>query len=59
MALAYLRINGVIGINPEEGIPYIINSYFPVGLKAVAFAVPFAAAATTLSGIWVRLPLCL
>lgn len=52
MALAYLRINGVIGINPEEGIPYIINSYFPVGLKAVAFAVLFAAAATTLSGIW-------
>jgi Na+/proline symporter len=52
LALTFLRINGVIGINPEEGIPYIIKMYFPAGLKAVAFAVLFAAAATTLSGIW-------
>ena len=52
LAVAYLRLNGVTGINPEEGIPYIIKSYFPVGLRAIAFAVLFAAAATTLSGIW-------
>ncbi len=52
LGLAYLRIHGVIIINPEEGIPYIIKMYFPAGLKAVAFAVLFAAAATTLSGIW-------
>jgi Na+/proline symporter len=24
---------GIIGINPEEGIPYIINTYFPNGLR--------------------------
>lgn len=52
LALTYLRVNGVVGINPEEGIPYIISNYFPSGLKAFAFAILFAAAATTLSGIW-------
>ncbi|MBK6605093.1 MAG: hypothetical protein KBF99_20905 [Leptospiraceae bacterium] len=52
LALTFLRIKGIIGINPEEGIPYIIKMYFPEGLRAVAFAVLFAAAATTLSGIW-------
>lgn len=52
LALVYVKVNGVIGINPEAGVPFIISSYFPDGLKAFAFAVLFAAAATTLSGIW-------
>ena len=52
LALTHLKVNGVILTNPEEGIPYIINNYFPTGLKATAFAILFAAAATTLSGIW-------
>lgn len=52
LALTYLKLNGVVLTNPEEGIPYIIKNYFPTGLKAAAFAILFAAAATTLSGIW-------
>jgi solute:Na+ symporter, SSS family len=52
LGVAFLRVNGVIGILPETAIPTIIKSYFPEWLVGFGFAILFLIGATTLSGVW-------
>lgn len=50
LATAYLK--GITLNSPEEGIPYIIRTLLPAGMRGLAFATLFAICATTLSGVW-------
>lgn len=47
-----LRISGVRLEHSQSGIPYIVNSLFPSGLRGFGFFMLFAAGATTLAGVW-------
>ena len=52
LSTAYLKASGTIISSPDMAIPAIINLYFPVGLKGVAYATLFMISGTTLAGVW-------
>ncbi|MCB1075146.1 MAG: hypothetical protein KDK59_06375 [Simkania sp.] len=52
LATAYLKGAGISLNSPDEGIPLIVQSLLPTGMKGLAFATLFAICATTLSGVW-------
>jgi Na+/proline symporter len=52
LSTAYLKASGIVISSPDMAIPEIINLYFPVGLKGVAYATLFMISGTTLAGVW-------
>lgn len=52
LSTAFLKASGVEVASPELAIPIIINEYFPIGLKGIAYATLFMITATTLAGVW-------
>ncbi|MBT3394510.1 MAG: sodium:solute symporter [Waddliaceae bacterium] len=50
MATSFLKKNSVV--NHDQALPYIVMNILPTGLRGIGFGVFFAAAATTLSGVW-------
>lgn len=52
LSTAYLKASGIEITSPEMAIPTIINTYFPMGLRGIAYATLFMITATTLAGVW-------
>ncbi|QVL57020.1 MAG: hypothetical protein KFB93_06470 [Simkaniaceae bacterium] len=52
LSTAYLKASGIEIESPEMAIPTIINTYFPLGLRGIAYATLFMITATTLAGVW-------
>ena len=52
LAAAHLRVTAPALADPQAAVPTIIESWLPAGLRGIGFATLFAAALTTLSGVW-------
>ncbi|MFQ5730091.1 MAG: hypothetical protein ACE5GN_07000, partial [Waddliaceae bacterium] len=51
-AVAILRLKGMSPGSPDLALPYLLQHLMPQGWKGIGYGVFFAAAATTLSGVW-------
>ncbi|NGX28240.1 MAG: hypothetical protein K940chlam1_00415 [Candidatus Anoxychlamydiales bacterium] len=47
-----LKQKGYTLLNPEKAYPVAINTFLPIGLKGLSFALLFAISATTLTGVY-------
>ena len=52
MAAAHLRVVQPGLIDPQQAVPAMVRAWLPAGLRGAGFALLFAAALTTLSGVW-------
>jgi len=51
-AVSLLKLKGVALDSPDLALPHLLQHFMPRGWKGLGYAVFFAAAATTLSGVW-------
>lgn len=52
LAAASLRVVAPGLADPQAAVPVMVTSWLPAGLRGIGFATLFAAALTTLSGVW-------
>jgi SSS family solute:Na+ symporter len=52
LAAAYLRVVVPSLRDPQSAVPTMVMLWLPAGLRGIGFATLFAAALTTLSGVW-------
>jgi len=52
LAAAYLRVSGVALDDPQRAVPMMVTTWLPSGARGAGFALLFAAALTTLAGVW-------
>lgn len=52
VATNILRTKGIVLLQPESAVPYLIHTAFPAGFQGLAYGALFCIAATTLSGVW-------
>lgn len=52
LAAAYFRVVTPDLADPQAAVPGMLHAWLPAGLRGAAFAVLFAAALTTLAGVW-------
>jgi Na+/proline symporter len=52
LAAAHFRVVNPSLADPQAAVPGMLHAWLPAGLRGAAFAVLFAAALTTLAGVW-------
>jgi Na+/proline symporter len=52
LAAAHLRVTGVALDDPQRAVPVMLTTWLPAGVRGAGFALLFAAALTTLAGVW-------
>lgn len=52
LAAAHLRVVAPDLLDPQQAVPTMVGAWLPVGIRGAGFALLFAAALTTLAGVW-------
>jgi Na+/proline symporter len=52
LAAAHFRVVSPVLADPQLAVPAMVAAWLPAGVRGVGFAVLFAAALTTLAGVW-------
>lgn len=52
LAAAHLRVVSPDLVDPQQAVPVMVRQWLPAGIRGAGFALLFAAALTTLSGVW-------